>query len=166
MSPVWFGKTGLYVVSFFFGKAKNSNFILWVCQCQVRIYLYFEGQRFLKTPVKLKPDTGINGSAYLLADNRGQLKIQDLIACEFKNPLVIARRIFNSYYASVFKMEQEGLGAEDEIHNEPNERETEPLLSFPPEPLAAYEKFLVGRERQQPKRRIIPAQFALKVSFW
>ena len=50
VSPVWFGKTGLHVVSLFFEKAKNSNFILWVRHCQVRIYLYFEGQRFLKTP--------------------------------------------------------------------------------------------------------------------
>ena len=66
----------------------------------------------------------------------------------------------------MFKMEQEGLAAEEEIHNEPNERETEPLLAFPPEPPAAYEKFRVGRERQQPKRWITPAQFALKVSFW
>ena len=63
-------------------------------------------------------------------------------------------------------MEQEGLGADDEIHKEPNERETEPLLAFAPEPPAAYEKFRVGRKRQQPKRWIIPAQFALKVSFW
>jgi len=63
-------------------------------------------------------------------------------------------------------MEQEGLGAEDEIYSELNERETEPLLAFPPEPPAGYEKFLVGRERQQPKRWIIPAQFALTVSFW
>lgn len=50
--------------------------------------------------------------------------------------------------------------------NDSNERETEPLLALPPEPPAAYEKFLAGRERQQPKRWIIPAQFALKVSFW
>ena len=63
-------------------------------------------------------------------------------------------------------MEQDGLGAEDGIHNEPNERETEPLLAFPPEPPAAYEKFRVGRERQQPKRWITLGQFALKVSFW
>ena len=59
-------------------------------------------------------------------------------------------------------MEQEGLGTEDE----PNEREAEPLLAFPPEPPAAYEKFRVGRERRQPKRWITTAQFALKVSFW
>ena len=63
-------------------------------------------------------------------------------------------------------MEQEGLGADDEIRNEPNERETERLLAFAPERPAAYEKFRVGRKRQQPKRWIIPAQFALKVSFW
>ena len=63
-------------------------------------------------------------------------------------------------------MEQEGLGADDEIRNEPNETETEPLLAFAPERPAAYEKFRVGRKRQQPKRWIIPAQFALKVSFW
>lgn len=63
-------------------------------------------------------------------------------------------------------MEQEGLGADDEIRNEPNERETEPLFAFAPERPAAYEKFRVGRNRQQPKRWIIPAQFALKVSFW
>ena len=63
-------------------------------------------------------------------------------------------------------MERKGLGGEDEICNEPNERETEPLLARPPEPPAAYEKFLAGRERQKPERWIIPAQFALKVSFW
>ena len=63
-------------------------------------------------------------------------------------------------------MEQEGLGADEEIRNEPNERETERLLAFAPERPAAYEKFRVGRKRQQPKRWIIPAQFALKVSFW
>ena len=63
-------------------------------------------------------------------------------------------------------MERKGLGGEDEICNESNERETEPLLALPPEPPAAYEKFLAGRERQQLKRWIIPAQFALKVSFW
>ena len=63
-------------------------------------------------------------------------------------------------------MERKGLGGEDEICNEPNERETEPLVARPPEPPAAYEKFLAGRERQKPKRWIIPAQFALKVSFW
>lgn len=63
-------------------------------------------------------------------------------------------------------MEQEGLGAEDEIHNEPNERETQPLLAFSPEPPSSYEKFRVGRERQQPKRWITLAQFALKVPFW
>ena len=66
----------------------------------------------------------------------------------------------------MFKIEQEGLAAEEEIHNEPNERETEPPPAFPPEPPAAYEKFRVGRERQQPKRWITTAQFALKVSFW
>ena len=63
-------------------------------------------------------------------------------------------------------MERKGLGGEDEICNEPNERETDPLLARPPEPPVAYEKFLAGRERQKPKRWIIPAQFALKVSFW
>lgn len=63
-------------------------------------------------------------------------------------------------------MEQDGLGADDETRNESNERETEPLLALPSEPPAAYKKFLAGRERQQPKRWIIPAQFALKVSFW
>ena len=63
-------------------------------------------------------------------------------------------------------MERKGLGGEDEIYNEPNESETQPLVPRPPEPPAAYEKFLAGRERQQPKRWIIPAQFALKVSFW
>ena len=63
-------------------------------------------------------------------------------------------------------MEQEGLGADEEIRNEPNERETERLLAFAPERPAAYEKFRVGRRRQQPKRWIIPAQIALKVSFW
>ena len=63
-------------------------------------------------------------------------------------------------------MERKGLGGEDEIYNEPNESETQPLVPCPPEPPAAYEKFLAGRERQQPKRWIIPAQFALKVSFW
>lgn len=62
-------------------------------------------------------------------------------------------------------MEQEGLD-DDGIHNEPNERETEPPLAFPPEPPAAYEKFRVGRERRQPKRWITLGQFALKVSFW
>ena len=63
-------------------------------------------------------------------------------------------------------MERKGLGGEDEIYNEPNESETQPLVPRPPEPPAAYEKFLAGREKQQPKRWIIPAQFALKVSFW
>ena len=63
-------------------------------------------------------------------------------------------------------MERKGLGGEDEIYNEPNESETQTLVPRPPEPPAAYEKFLAGRERQQPKRWIIPAQFALKVSFW
>ena len=63
-------------------------------------------------------------------------------------------------------MEQEGLGADEEIRNEPNERETERLLAFAPERPAAYEKFRVGRNRQQPKRWIIPAQITLKVSFW
>lgn len=66
-------------------------------------------------------------------------------------------------------MELNGLGGEDEIRNEPNDwerpndREREPLLPRPP---PVYERFLAGRERQEPKRWIIPAQFALKVSFW
>ena len=62
-------------------------------------------------------------------------------------------------------MERRGFGGEDEIYNEPNESETQPLLAFPPEPPAAYEKFRVGRRRQQRKRWIIPAQFCLKLSF-
>ena len=62
-------------------------------------------------------------------------------------------------------MEQEGLGREIEIYNEPADKETEPLL--PPTPQAAqYENFRVGREPQQLKRWIMPALFALKISFW
>ena len=62
-------------------------------------------------------------------------------------------------------MEQEGLGREIEIYNEPADRETEPLLP-PTQPAAQYEKFRVGREPQQLKRWIMPALFALKISFW
>ena len=62
-------------------------------------------------------------------------------------------------------MEQEGLGREIEIYNEPADRETEPLLPLTP-PAAPYEKFRVGREPQQLKRWIMPALFALKISFW
>ena len=62
-------------------------------------------------------------------------------------------------------MEKEGLGREIEIYNEPADRETEPLLPLTP-PAAPYEKFRVGREPQQLKRWIMPALFALKVSFW
>ena len=62
-------------------------------------------------------------------------------------------------------MEQEGLGREIEIYNEPAHRETEPLLP-PTQPAAQYEKFRVGREPQQLKRWIMPALFALKISFW
>ena len=62
-------------------------------------------------------------------------------------------------------MEQEGLGREIEIYNEPADRETEPLLP-PTQPAAPYEKFRVGREPQQLKRWIMPALFALKISFW
>ena len=51
-------------------------------------------------------------------------------------------------------MEPNGRGGE--------ERERESLVPRS----AAYEKFLAGRERQKPERWIIPAQFALKVSFW
>ena len=62
-------------------------------------------------------------------------------------------------------MEQEGLGREIEIYNEPADRETELLLP-PTPPAAPYEKFRVGREPQQLKRWIMPALFALKISFW
>ena len=62
-------------------------------------------------------------------------------------------------------MEQEGLGREIEIYNEPADRETERLLP-PTPPAAPYEKFRVGREPQQLKRWIMPALFALKISFW
>ena len=62
-------------------------------------------------------------------------------------------------------MEQEGLGREIEIYNKPADRETEPLLP-PTQPAAPYEKFRVGREPQQLKRWIMPALFALKISFW
>ena len=62
-------------------------------------------------------------------------------------------------------MEQEGLVREIEIYNDPADSETEPL--FPPTPQAApYENFRVGREPQQFKRWIMPALFALKISFW
>ena len=62
-------------------------------------------------------------------------------------------------------MEQEGLGREIEIYNEPADRETERLLP-PTPPAAPYENFRVGREPQQLKRWIMPALFALKISFW
>ena len=48
-------------------------------------------------------------------------------------------------------MEPNGLGGEDEICNEPNDRErpndreTDPLLARPPEQRSAYEKFLAER---------------------
>ena len=60
-------------------------------------------------------------------------------------------------------MEQEGLGREIEIDNEPADGETQPLL--PPRPQAApYEQFRAGREQLQ--WWIMPALFALKISFW
>ena len=62
-------------------------------------------------------------------------------------------------------MEQEGLGGEIEIYNEPADRETEPLLPLTPQ-AATHEQFRVGREPQQLKKWIMPALFALKMSFW
>ena len=41
-----FVKTGLYVASLFFEKAKDSNFILWARQSQVEITYSLRGKGF------------------------------------------------------------------------------------------------------------------------
>ena len=58
------GKTVLYVVSPSLKKERTAISYFGFAKCQVRIYLYFEGQRFLKTPVKLKPDTSMGLLTY------------------------------------------------------------------------------------------------------
>ena len=148
-------------------KQRTAISYFGLANVRLKLLLCYEGQRFLRTSVKLKPSTSMGMRIYRQARGvSSSYRIWLLANSKIIVLLHTTNCIINAHDASALKMEQEGLGGEDEIYGEPNERETEPLLALPPEPPAAYEKFRVGRQRQQRKRWIIPAQFALKLSFW